>query len=206
MIHRMAVRGAIALLAFCPLVACSEAARPATQTLRTGMHPAALRADISPHLVDWLHAVTSSTPTESVKVGRPYGCFTVQKGPRLVFIDYWEVPIVTGTEYQALAGVRREGDSYVIISMGSAELAALLGEREKIPSVSSALEQGRAGHLRPTNEGGGELLGYEVDGPAYPANIRVQPLSVGGIFFDGLDASSDGVVEASLAEINEALP
>jgi hypothetical protein len=48
MISRMTVGAAIALLALCPLVACSGAARPATQTLRTGIDQAALRADISP--------------------------------------------------------------------------------------------------------------------------------------------------------------
>ncbi len=206
MIRTMMAAGAIALMALCPLVACSEVARPATQTLQTGMDQAALRADISPYVVDWLHTLTSSTPTEGVQVGRPYGVFTVEKGPQLVFIDYWEVPIVTGTQYQAMAGVRREGGIYVIISIGSAELAALLGEREKIPYVSSALDQGRAGLLRPTNYSSGELLAYEVDGPAYPANIRVQPLSVGSSFFAGLDASVDGFLDASLAEINEALP
>jgi len=206
MISRMAVRGAIALVALCSLVACSEAARPATQTLQTGVDQAALRADISPYVVDWLTLLTSPAPTETVEVGRPYGIFTLEKGPRLVFIDYWEVPIVTGTQYQAMAGVRREGDIYVITSMGSAGLAALLGEREKIPAVSSALDQGRAGLLLPTNYGGGELLGYEVDGPAYPANIRAQPLSVGWSFFVGIDASVDGIPDASLEEINEALP
>jgi hypothetical protein len=203
MVRKMTVRGAIALLALCPLVACSEAARPATQTLQTGVDQAALRADIGPHVADWPN---SPTPTETVTVGRPYGLFTVEKGPRLVFTDAWEVPILGGTEYQVTAAVVRKGDIYEIVSMGSAERAALLGEREKIPSVSSALDQGRAGLLHPVNYSAGELLAYEVDGPAYPGNIRVQPLDVGYSFFAGLDASADGLPDASLAEINGALP
>jgi len=146
-ISRMTVGLALAPLAVCPLFACteSELVQPATQSLQTDMDQVALRADIGPFVAEWLTALTSSTPTDGVQVGRPYGCFAIEKGPRLVFGDFWRAPVLTGTRYQAMADVQDEGDTYVIVGIGAAEVADLLGEREKLSALSSALDQERAG-------------------------------------------------------------
>ena len=81
-------------------------------------------------------------------------------------------------------------------------LATLIAEREQIPAVNAALDQGRAGFLQPVGMGGIMYLAYEGESvaDAGPAEIRVQPLAL------QVSDGGFGVADMSLDELDALLP
>ncbi len=187
-------------------------------TLDTGVDRAALSADVTPVVADIIRSGPSGSfadigffsqaDADAVQLGRPYSIFELHKGPRLLFQNVWAVPVLVGGEYRSITDVERKGSKYVLIDLGSTELAGILAAREAIAGVSDALDRGRAGLLRVAGEGGTSLIAYEADVPAdaLQADIRVLPLGSGSRWFQGLDGSVDGVPEARLVEIDGLLP
>lgn len=195
-----------------------DVARPAgPPSLDTGVDPVRLAADIAPVVADFIGGSTTGTTTpigftspadaDAIQVGRPYGIFNLHKGPWLEFTGYWRAPVLVGGEYRSIIGARLEGEKYVMISLGSADFATILAEREKIPAVSAALDAGRAALLQPVGTGGISLLAYEValpDGGTEP-DIRVQSFAWYASVIPGIDGSAPPP-ESTLAEIDNTLP
>ena len=136
-----------------------DVVRPAgPPTLNTGVDPARLAADVAPEVAELVRnnpaellsglGFTSPTDADAIQVGRPYGIFTLHKGPWLAFDGYWRAAILVGSEYRSVVSVKLEGDKYVLTSLGGASFAATLAAREKLPAVSAALDMGRAGFLQ----------------------------------------------------------
>ena len=125
-----------------------------------------------------------------------------------LFQNTWAVPVLVGEEYRSITVVERQGSKYVLVDLGSTELAGILAARETIAGVSDALDRGRAGLLRVAGEGGASLIAYEAEVPvdALQGDIRVLPLAISSRWFQGLDGSVNGVPVASLAEIDSLLP
>ena len=195
-----------------------DVARPAgPPTLDTGVDPARLAADIAPVVADFIRGTTTEMMTpigftspadaDAMQVGRPYGIFTIHKGPWLEFMGYWRAAVLIGGEYRSIVGVKLEGDKYVMVSIGSAQFAPMLAEREKLPAVSAALDAGRAGLLQLFGDGGISLLAYEAalpDGATEP-DIRVQSFAWYPSVIPGIDGSAPPP-ESTLAEIDKTLP
>lgn len=122
----------------------------------------------------------------------------------IAFASWQTVPV--GGAYCSIAGVRRDGDSYKLISLGSAQLAPTLTAREQLPGVSAALDRGRAGLLRKVGDGGDSLLAYETVSPedALQSEIRVQSLSWYPSAIPGIDGSG-APPETSLADLDQQL-
>jgi|ERR1017187_154007 hypothetical protein len=177
-------------------------------TLETGVDEAALAAAVTPQVIQFTRATQpDAAVADTIQLGRPWGEFDVHKGPRLVFRGSWRLLAAISGDYFAVVGVVRDGDSYKMISIGSAVAVPTMVAREQLPAVSAALDRGRAGFLRCIGEGGDSLLAYEAEtvADAGHAEIRVQPLG-GDRRSQGIDASADGVVEMSLDELNPMLP
>jgi hypothetical protein len=145
---------------------------------------------------------------DTIQLGRPWGEFEVHKGPRLVFRGSWRMLAAISGDYFAVVDAVRDGDSYEMAGIGSAQFVQTMAEREKIPAVSVALDQGRASFLRRIMDGGDMLVAYEAE-PAPDAGqveIRVQPLFGPQSWFQGIDAGEGGIPELSLDEIDPLLP
>jgi hypothetical protein len=201
------------------VVGVLDLARPEEPaTLETGVDQARLAADIVPAVADLIRhtpeemlssiGFTSAADADGIEIGRPYGAFTLHKGPWLEFMGYWRVPVLVRGESRSIVGVRWDGDKYVFVSLGGADLARLLAEREKTPLVNAALDMGRAGLLRVVGSSGDSYLAYEVLSAedVLDPQIRAQPLSWYPSLIPGVDGSSGTPPELSLAELDEKLP
>ena len=167
-------------------------------TLETGVDQTALAAAVTPEVIQMVGGAA-----DTIRLGRPWGEFDVHKGPWLVFRGSWRLLVALGGEYVAIAGVVRDGDSYKMASIGSAQFVPTMVAREQIPAVSAALDRGRAGFLRSVGMGGDGYLAYEAESvaDAGQAEIRVQPLGL-----QVIDAGVVGVTEMSLDELDLLLP
>jgi hypothetical protein len=176
-------------------------------TLDTGADQSALAAAVTPQVVEYILATQPSADANSIQLGRPWGEFQVHRGPQLVFLGYWRMLASMSGNYFAVVDVMRDGDSYKMRAIGSVQFIPTMVEREKIPAVSAALDQGRAGFFRCVGEGGESLLAYEEDSvvDAGLSEIRVQPLGSHSRF-RGIDAGASGIAEMSLAEFEPMLP
>jgi hypothetical protein len=176
-------------------------------TLETGVDQAALAAAVTPQVIEIIRATQPSADADTIQLARPWGEFELHKGPRLIFLGYWRMLATIGGDYFAVVDVVRDGDSYRMKSIGSAQFVPTMVEREKIPAVSSALDRGRAGFFRCAGNDGDSLLAYETEAiaEAGQAEIRVQPLFADSRF-RGIDAGADGIAEMSLADFEPMLP
>jgi|GEM_PF-2826286 len=199
-----------------------DLARPAgPPTLATGVDPARLAADVAPAVAEFIRGTPAELLAQlglsladavAIEMGRPYGIFTLHKGPWLAFEGYWQVPILANGAYRCIADVKLAGDSlasdgYVLVGLGHAQSVAELADREKLPKVSAALDVARAGLLRLNGAGGTSLLAYEVasaDAGAAP-DIMVQSLGWYPSEIPGIDGSVPPE-ESTLAEIDATLP
>jgi hypothetical protein len=147
--------------ALAPDVGPSDAAIPDTApSLATGVDRARLDADSAQAVASWIRGLpadalrgigfTSPAEAEAIQMGRPYGAFTVHKGPWLEFEGIWRVPVLVDGEYRSMADVKPDGDGYVLSALGATCLASRLAEREKDAVLSGALDRGRADLLAPT--------------------------------------------------------
>ena len=177
-------------------------------TLATSVDQAALAAAVTPQVIAFIRATQPDAAADTIQLGRPWGEFEVHKGPRLVFRGSWTMLASMGGNYFAVVGAAPDGDTYKMTLIGSAQSVPTMVAREKIPAVSAALDQGRAGSLRCVGDGGDSLLAYELEAlvDAGQAEIRVQPWSPFDSRFNGLDAGADGIAEMSLAELEPILP
>jgi len=120
-----------------------------------------------------------------------------------VFRGSWRLLASISGDYFAVVGVVRDGDSYKMAGIGSAQFVPTMVAREQIPAVSAAPDRGQAGFLRPVGMGGDVYLAYEAESvaDAGQAEIRVQPLGL-----QVIDAGVVGVTEMSLDELDLLLP
>jgi hypothetical protein len=189
---------------------CTGLCAPATASkLETGVDRAALVAAVRPQVVQFIRSTQPDAAADTIQLGRPWGEFDVHKGLRLVFRGSWRVLASMGGDYFAVVDVARDGDSYKMTAIGSAQFVATLSARESLPTVSAALDRAQVGLLRCFGEGGDSLLAYqeaEVTQAASQSEIRVQPLSLSDPRFRGLDAGVGELLERSLEEIDPLLP
>jgi hypothetical protein len=162
-------------------------------TLETGVDLAAFAAVVTSQVIEY------SIATDTVQVGRPWGQFDVHKGPRLVFRGSWRVLVASDGDYVTIATVARDGDSYKLVGYGSTQFIPAMVELEQMPAVSAALERGRAGFLRRSDDGGDSVAAYEAGVDAGQAEIRVRPLGV-------LVTDAGVVAEMSLDEFDSMVP
>jgi len=180
----------------------------AASKLETGIDRAAMVATVTPQVVQFIRATQPSAAADTIQLGRPWGEFDLHKGPRLVFRGSWRVLASISGEYFAVVDVARDGDSYKMTAIGSAQFVPTLSARESLPALSAALDRGHAGLLRCLGEGGDSLLAYqeaEVAQDAGQSEIRVQPLLLSDARFRGLDAGAGEVLEMDLEEIEPLL-
>jgi hypothetical protein len=180
----------------------------ATLTLDTGVDQLMLGQDVTAEVIQVISATAPDAAAESIQLGRPWGVFMLHKGPRLEFLGRWQMLASLGGDYFAIVSATRNGDKYSMVSIGSAEAVPILVEREKIPRVSQALDQGRAALLQIVGQGGVRLLAYEGDmfADALETEIRVQPLAAWDPLFQVVDAGMDGIPEASIEDTDKLLP
>jgi hypothetical protein len=177
--------------------------------LETGVDRAALVAAVTPQVVQFIRSTQPDAAADTIQLGRPWGEFDVHKGLRLVFRGSWRVLASMSGDYFAVVDVARDGDSYKMTAIGSAQFVATLSVRESLPTVSAALDRAQVGLLRCFGEGGDSLLAYqeaEVTQAASQSEIRVQPLSLSDPRFRGLDAGVGELLERSLEEIDPLFP
>lgn len=176
-------------------------------TLETGVDRAALAAAVTTQVIQFFHATQPDLAADTIQLGRPWGEFDLHKGPRLVFRGSWSMLASISGNYFAIVNASRDGDSYKMISIGSAQFVPTMVALETRPGVSAALDRGRAAFLRCVGEGGDSLLAYEAEAvaDAGQSEIRVQPLGM-DTRFQGIDASAPGVAEMSLDELDPLLP
>jgi len=176
-------------------------------SLETGVDQTALLAAVRPQVIEYIRATLPAVDADTIRLGRPWGDFNVHKGPRLEFLGSWWMGVSLGGDYFEAVSAAREGDSYLMTSIGSAGLAQIMAEREKMPAVSAALDQGRAAFLRCVGDGGPSLAAYEAESivDAGATKIMVQPIFVDRRF-GGIDAGPAGITEMSLAAFDPMLP
>jgi hypothetical protein len=177
--------------------------------LATDVDGERLAADLLP-LVKQLvpsFGFTSEADLDTVQLGRPYGVFTVHKGPWLEFMGYWRVPVLVQGAYQLVLEFSRIADGYAFRAIGSTDFARLLADRERVAALSTALDMGRAGLLWIAGAYGERYLAYEVLSgvDALDADIRVQSLGWYPSVIPGIDGAAEPP-EFSLAEIDDQLP
>jgi hypothetical protein len=195
-----------------------DVARPeGPPSLDTQVDRARMAADILPVVAEFVRSIsaellplfgfTSAADADALELGRPYGVFTIHKGPWLEFKGYWRVPVLVDGAYRSIVEVGREGDGYAYRALGSAGFAQSLAERERVPALDAALDAGRAGLLWIASAYGERYIGYEVFSGADPvaAEIRLQSLGSYPSIVPGLDGSALPP-ELSLAEVDAQLP
>jgi hypothetical protein len=150
---------------------------------------------------------SSQADLDTVQLGRPYGVFTIHKGPWLEFMGYWRVPVTIRGQYQLVLQFAKAADGYAFLAIGSADFARVLAERERVPALSAALDAGRAGLLWIAGSYGDRYIGYEVSSGADPvgAEIRAQSLSGYPSTVPGVDGSALPP-ELTLTEVDQQLP
>jgi hypothetical protein len=188
----------------------------AALSLATDVDRTRMAADVLPVVAELVRSMgaelsqfgfTSVADADALQLGRPYGVFTVHKGPWLEFRGYWRVPIVVSGTYRCLVEVEPEGDGYQFFGIGGKDFAPLLAERERGAALSAALDQGRAALLWLTGTYGERYVGYEVFSGIDPVDseIRAQSLSWYPAAVPGVDGAAPPP-ELSLAELNAQLP
>jgi hypothetical protein len=186
--------------------------------LDTQVDRARMAADILPIVADVIRSTgdsmglsqlgfTSVADADAVELGRPYGVFTIHRGPWLEFMGHWRVPVLVDGTYRSIVEIGRGSSGYTFIGLGAKEFAALLASREQVPALSTALDLGRAGLLRIVTTYGEQYIGYEVPSGLDPVGteIRVQSLSWYPSVVPGVDGAAMPP-ELSLAEVNQQLP
>jgi hypothetical protein len=186
--------------------------------LATGVDRERMAADILPIVAETIRSMedesqlplfgfTSRADADVVELGRPYGVFTIHKGPWLEFQGYWRAPVLVHGAYRSIVEVGLGANGYTFRAIGSKDFAPLMAEREKGPALSAALDMGRAGLLWIAGAYGDRYLAYEVLSgvDALAAEIRVQSLGWNPSVAPGIDGSATPP-EFSLAEIDQQLP
>jgi hypothetical protein len=171
-------------------------------SLDSGLDPAVFAAAVTPLAVQFFGSLQPDL-ADTIQVGRPWGQFDLHKGPRLEFRGTWRVLVAIGGDYATIATVARDGDSYKIVGFGSTQFIPTLVEREQMPSVSAALDRGRAGLLRRVGDGGDALAAYETDTAVDGGRAEIRVQSLGLLVLDG---GVLGIEEMSLAEYDTRLP
>ena len=195
-----------------------DLARPeGPPTLATGVDRERMAADILPVVADFirledesllpLFGFTSRAEADVVELGRPYGVFTIHKGPWLEFMGYWRVPLLVHGVYRSLVEVGLGANGYTFRALGSKDFAPMLADRERVAALSAALDMGRAGLLWIAGAYGDRYLAYEVlsGADALDPDIRVQSLGWYPSVVPGIDGAA-APPEFSLAEIDDQLP
>ncbi len=181
----------------------------AVLTLATDVDRARAAADLLPTVKQLAPTFGFSSPADldSMQLGRPYGVFTLHKGPWLEFMGYWRVPVLIQSQYQLVVDFNEAADGYALRTVGSTEFAHVLAERERVPALSAALDAGRAGLLRVVGAYGERYIGYEVSSGVDPAatEIRAQSLAWYPTVVPGIDGAA-APPELTLAEVDQQLP
>jgi hypothetical protein len=188
--------------------ASTDRVRPVA-SLATDVDPARMSADLlaTAKQLAPTFGFTSPADLDSMQLGRPYGVFTIHKGPWLEFMGYWRVPVLIQGQYQLVLQFAKAADGYAFLALGSADFARLLAGREQVPALSAALDAGRAGLLWIAGAYGERYIGYEVFSGADPVatEIRAQSLSWSPTAVPGVDGAATPP-ELTLTEVVQQLP
>jgi hypothetical protein len=201
-----------------PRVARAKAALGSANApaLASGLEVSDLLASASRQLGGWLDVIPAGQEEDfgfrsrdefsTASLGKPYAMFGLRKGALPVFLNSWRIPVLVSGEFRALAHVKWQEGRFMMVSIGSPNLAAQLEVHSKAVGLAADTKEGVILHsfpykgdflvCPPSSEGAGEV-----------ATIRARSMSAavsGSPAVSRQDSASKGCT--SLNDIDRLLP